>query len=122
MDVSRSLAFLAEKVEGALMTILLDPRGVVLAHFPPSPPFDPERFAARCTLLFNELIATSTRVGPGKVQTILMDLEQASLVALSLKDGSILSLLLRPGGDIGRAVFEAKKTAFFLEGGLLSGL
>ncbi len=118
MDVSQSLAFLAEKVEGVLMTILLDPRGVVLAHFPPSPPLDPERFAARYALLFHEFISTSARVGPGEVQTILMDLERASLVALPLKDGYVLSLLLRPSGNVGRAIFETKKIAFSLEKGL----
>lgn len=118
MDVSQYLAPLVEKVEGAVMTLLLDPDGVVVALFPPTPPLDAEGLAARYALLFRELIPASIRAGPGEARTILVELEKASLVALPLKEGYVLSLIVKPGGNVGRGIFEAKKAAFFLEKGL----
>ncbi|MBI3988198.1 MAG: roadblock/LC7 domain-containing protein [candidate division NC10 bacterium] len=118
MDFRQYLASVVEKVEGAVMTILFDPDGMVVALFPETSPFDAEGLAARYAFLFRELILASTRAGQGEIRTILMELENASVVALPLKEGYVLSLILKPGGNVGRGIFEVKKAAFFLEKGL----
>ncbi len=100
------------------MVFLLDSAGGVVGCSPQSPPLDAEGLASRYARLFRELILASTRTGQGEARTILMELEKASLVALPVKGGSLLCLILKPGGNIGRGIFEAKKAAFFLEKGL----
>ncbi|MFN3477372.1 MAG: roadblock/LC7 domain-containing protein [Candidatus Methylomirabilales bacterium] len=114
MELDRHLDQLIEKVEGALLALLLDPQGIPVASAPSKPFLDPEALGARYGLLLRELLDVSTRL-LGEVRTILFDLEKATLIALPLKDGYTLLLLLQPDGNIGRGIFEAKKAAFALE-------
>lgn len=118
MEFTEHLEPLLAKVEGALMALLLDPDGVVVASLPPEPPLDAEGLGGGYGLLVRELLATSKRVGQGEARTILLELEKASLIALPLKGGYSLFLVLQPDGNLGRGVFEAKKAAFWLEKGL----
>ena len=114
MELDRQLDQLIERVEGAILALLLDPEGVPVASAPPEPSLDPEALGARYGLLLRELLDVSMRL-LGEVRTILLDLEKATLVTLPLKEGYALLLALEPDGNVGRGIFEAKKAAFFLE-------
>lgn len=113
-ELSQPLDQLIEKVEGALLALLLDPQGIPVASAPPKPFLDPEALGARYGLLLRELLDLSTRL-LGEIRTILLDLEKATLIALPLKDGYTFLLALTPDGNVGRGIFEAKKAAFALE-------
>jgi predicted regulator of Ras-like GTPase activity (Roadblock/LC7/MglB family) len=74
--------------------------------------------AARYAVVLRELRGALERLGHGEPSQVILELQGAKIAILPLKESFGLYLVLEPDQDLGRGLFEARKTATALESAL----
>lgn len=114
MDFEAALRMLLSRTPGVRGCALLDRDGILLASATASPELSGEDLGARCSLLLRELATITPRLGGGALRATILDAEKGSLVLIPLESNCGLVLLLEPEGNLGQALFEARKAGFTL--------
>lgn len=118
MDFETALHTLLARTAGVRGCAVLDQDGILLAAATAGPEVSGEDLGARCGLLLRELAAVTPRLGGGTLRATILDAERGSLVLIPLQEGCGLVLLLEPDGNLGQALFEARKVGFTLNAAL----
>jgi len=118
MDFDAALRTLLERTAGVRGCVLLDPDGILLASALAGPDVNGEDLGARCGLLLRELAAVTPQLGGGLLRMTLLDAERGSVVLVPLRGNYGLALLLERDGNLGQALFEARKVGFALNAAL----
>lgn len=106
----RALVATARGLQGAA---LVDADGIALAAAAADGP-EMEEVGARSALLLRQVEGVVERLGGGGAETVVLETERATIAHLPVNARVALVLVLAPGGDLGRALFEGRKTAFRL--------
>ncbi|HYB74486.1 MAG TPA: roadblock/LC7 domain-containing protein [Candidatus Sulfotelmatobacter sp.] len=114
-DFQGELQGLVDRVPGGRAAVLADPDGIALATAVRDPGLDADVVAARYAVVLRELRGALERLGHGEPTQVILELQGAKIAILPLKECFGLYLVLEPGQDLGRGLFEARKTATALE-------
>ena len=114
MNFDAALRSLLERAAGVRGCVLLDPDGILLGSALAGPEINGEDLGARCSLLLRELATVTPRLGGGPLRASILDAEGGSLVLVPLRGNYGLVLLLEQDGNLGQALFEARKVGFAL--------
>jgi predicted regulator of Ras-like GTPase activity (Roadblock/LC7/MglB family) len=117
-DFDGRLQALLERVPGSRAAVVADVDGITLAAATRDPALEVDMLAARYAVVLRDLRGALDRLGHGEPSQLILDLRGARLVILPLKEGFAFYLVLEPDHDLGRGLFEARKAATLLEGGL----
>ncbi len=117
-DPQGELEALVQRVPGGRATVLADPDGLALAAATRDPRLEADVVAARYAVVLRDLRSALERLGHGEPSQVIVELRGAKIVILPLKERFALYLILEPNQDVGRGLFEARKTATALEGSL----
>lgn len=118
MDFEAALRSLLERTAGVRGCVLLDGDGILLASALAGPDVSGEDLGARCGLLLRELAAVTPHLGGGPLRATILDAERGSIVLLPLLGNYGLALFLGREGNLGQALFEARKVGFALNAAL----
>lgn len=118
MDFEVALRSLLERTVGVRGCVLLDGDGILLASALAAPDVNGEDLGARCGLLLRELATVIPRLGSGPLRVTILDAERGSVVLVPLRGNYGLALLLDRDGNLGQALFEARKVGFALDAAL----
>lgn len=117
-DLQGELEALLQRVPGGQAAVLADPDGIALAVAASDPRLDADMVAARYAVVLRDLRNALDRLGHGEPSQVILELRGAKIAILPLKERFALYLVLEPDQDVGRGLFEARKTATALEGTL----
>ena len=112
------LQALVDRVPGGRAAVLADPDGIALAAAARDPLLEADVVAARYAVVLRDLRSALERLGHGEPSQVILELRGAKIAILALKERFALYLVLEPDQDLGRGLFEARKTASALEAGL----
>ena len=102
------LASLVCRVPGVLAALLLDGHGVRLAQSQGDSSVL-EAGTDRFMTLLRRFQDAALRLQHGPVREVVIEAERRTLALIPLRHGCCLMLLMRPGGPVGQALFEARK-------------
>ena len=114
MDFEAALRTLLARSPGVRGCALLDRDGILLASAVTTAEVSGEDLGAGCGLLLREIATVTPRLGGGALRATILDAERGSLVLIPLQSNCGLVLLLEPDGNLGQALFEARKVGFTL--------
>ncbi len=114
-DFQGELQGLVDRVPGGRAAVLADPDGIALAAAVRDPSLEADVVAARYAVVLRELRGALERLGHGEPTQMILELQGAKIAILPLKERFGLYLVLGPDQDLGRGLFEARKTATALE-------
>ena len=117
-DLQGALEALLQRVPGGRAAVLADPDGIALAAAARDPRLEADVVAARYAVVLRDLWSALDRLGHGEPSQVILELRGAKIAILPLKERFALYLVLEPDQDVGRGLFEARKTATALEGTL----
>ena len=117
-DLQGHLQALLEQVPGGRAAVLADPDGIAVAATAHDPSLEVDVLAARYAVVLRDLRGALERLGHGEPSQLILELRGAKIAILPLKERFALYLILDPDQDLGRGLFEARKTAAALEGSL----
>lgn len=112
------LQALVERVAGSRAAVLADPDGIAVATAVREAELEADVVAARYAVVLRDLRGALERLGHGEPSQVLLELQEATVAILPLKERFALYLILGPKQDVGRGLFEARKAATALETGL----
>lgn len=112
-DLDATLRALVATARGFQGAALVDADGIALAAAAAGGP-DIEEVGARSAILLRQVEEVLERLGGGEAGTVVVEMERATIAHLPVKARVALLLVLAPGGDLGRALFEGRKAAFRL--------
>lgn len=72
---------------------------------------DPDRLGAMCASLLSLAEKTSKELDRGTLKQVLIGGEKGSILLVHLGANAVLSVVSRPGANLGMVFVEAKKTA-----------
>jgi predicted regulator of Ras-like GTPase activity (Roadblock/LC7/MglB family) len=117
-DFQGPLQTLLDRVPGSRAAVLADVDGIALAAAGRDPALEGDVLAARFSVVLRDLRGALDRLGHGEPSQLILDLRGARIAILPLKGRFALYLVLEPDNDLGRGLFEARKTASLLESAL----
>jgi len=118
MDFEAALRPLLARAVGVRGCALLDPDGIVVAAAAADPAGSREDLGAHCALFLRELATIVPRLEGGPLRATILDAERGSVVLILLQGGYGLALHLDRDGNLGQALFEARKVGFALNAAL----
>lgn len=114
MDLREILQPLLEDVAGLQAALLLDRDGMLVSAASRDPALDREAIAAQASLLARQVAEASARLGHEAVSSIIVEFDGATLAVQPGGPDLLLAVVLRPGGNVGRALYEGRRAAFRL--------
>jgi predicted regulator of Ras-like GTPase activity (Roadblock/LC7/MglB family) len=115
MEIREALEFLVKKVEGGTAGLLISLDGETIERYSTDSSLDLEWIGARYGVVARDLLAAVERQDQGAVRSMVVELDKAILVIAPLRDLFFLLLLIRPGGNLGQALFQCRMSALGLE-------
>jgi predicted regulator of Ras-like GTPase activity (Roadblock/LC7/MglB family) len=117
-DLQLQLQDLLDRVPGGRAAMLADPDGIAVAATGHDPSLEVDVLAGRYAVVLRDLRGALDRLGHGDPTQVIFEMRGAKIIVLPLKEAFALYLILDPDHDLGRGLFEARKTAPGLEASL----
>lgn len=102
-------------VQSAKAVVLIGPDGIMLDHTSFDPSFDAEAFSAEYAMLLRIAERTSDDTGSGSISEHIMTSERAIMISRRFASNHYLVLLADANDQIGRARYELRRAAWYLE-------
>jgi predicted regulator of Ras-like GTPase activity (Roadblock/LC7/MglB family) len=115
MEIKEELRSLIKMVEGGMAGILVSSDGESIEFISDRKEPDMEWIGARFGVVVRDILSAVKRLDQGMVRSMVVELDQGSLVVTPLRDLFFLMLLVRPEGNLGQALFQSKIAASALE-------
>lgn len=115
MEIREALESLVKKVEGGTACVLISSDGEAIERYSGDSSLDLEWIGARYGVVVRDMLATVERQDQGTVRSMVVELDKAILVIAPIRDLFFLLLLIRPGGNLGQALFQCRISASGLE-------
>jgi predicted regulator of Ras-like GTPase activity (Roadblock/LC7/MglB family) len=106
---------LRTNVAGTKAIVLIGPDGVILEHLTIDPAFDMEAFTSEYAMLLRIAHRTSEDTGSGSLTEHIAISERTMTIARCFASEFYLILVSNIQDQIGRARYELKRAAFYLE-------
>ena len=117
MSFATILSDIVGRVEGGAVALILGLDGIVIERYigDIDPALDIDLIATELTTLLKRSVHTASDTGLGDLREMIFNTDLMTFVLRSLASEYFLLFGLNPGGNIGRARFELRKTQLVLE-------
>ena len=117
MSFATILSEIVGRVEGGAVALILGLDGIVIERHigDIDPALDIDLIATELTTLLKRSVRTASDTGLGDLREMIFNTDLMTFVLRSLASEYFLLFGLNPGGNVGRARFELRKTQLVLE-------
>ena len=117
MSFATILSEIVGRVEGGAVALILGLDGIVIERHigDIDPALDIDLIATELTTLLKRSVHTASDTGLGDLREMIFNTDLMTFVLRSLASEYFLLFGLNPGGNVGRARFELRKTQLVLE-------